>query len=226
MNDGELRAALLATWDDHQLSRAERRALQELVLAARRPDDARHRVRHAAFALGRELAAKEGAEGVLAWLDEVVKAVWPPVGEGPPVAEAHFSPDGDPCARLVALVEGASRRLDVCVFTITDDRLAIAIARAHERGVPVRVLTDGDKAEDVGADVLRLRAAGVPVRFERSEVHMHHKFMLADELVVTGSYNWTRSASRANFENVVVLGDAGLVARFAAEFERLWGMWG
>ena len=225
MNEGELRAALLLTWDDHQLSRSERKALQELVLAASRPEDMRHRVRHAAFALAGELVGKEGAAGVLAWLDDVVRAVWPPVGEGPPVAEAHFSPDGDPCGRLVGLIDGASQRLDVCVFTITDDRLAIAIARAQERGVRVRVLTDGDKAEDIGADVLRLRQAGVPVRFELSEVHMHHKFMLADDVLVTGSYNWTRSASRANFENIVVLGERRLVERFEAEFERLWRMW-
>ena len=66
---------------------------------------------------------------------------------------------------------------------------------------------------------------GVPVRFELSEVHMHHKFMLADDVLVTGSYNWTRSASRANFENIVVLGERRLVERFEAEFERLWRMW-
>ncbi len=45
---------------------------------------------------------------------------------------------------------------------------------------------------------------------------MHRK------LLATGSYNWTRSAEVANCENLVLLDDPDLVARFDRKFQRLW----
>lgn len=46
---------------------------------------------------------------------------------------------------------------------------------------------------------------------------------LADRrLLVTGSYNWTRSAAERNRENLAVTDDWRLVAAFGEEFERLW----
>jgi phosphatidylserine/phosphatidylglycerophosphate/cardiolipin synthase-like enzyme len=52
---------------------------------------------------------------------------------------------------------------------------------------------------------------------------MHHKFAVIDgKTLLTGSYNWTRSAADFNEENVVVTDDPRLVSSFAAEFEKLW----
>jgi phosphatidylserine/phosphatidylglycerophosphate/cardiolipin synthase-like enzyme len=52
---------------------------------------------------------------------------------------------------------------------------------------------------------------------------MHHKFAVFDgKLAATGSYNWTQSAERANYENLIFLDDPAVVSRFATEFQRLW----
>jgi phosphatidylserine/phosphatidylglycerophosphate/cardiolipin synthase-like enzyme len=52
---------------------------------------------------------------------------------------------------------------------------------------------------------------------------MHHKFAVFDRRsVLTGSYNWTRSAFRANQENTILTEDPTLVRLFEGEFERLW----
>jgi phosphatidylserine/phosphatidylglycerophosphate/cardiolipin synthase-like enzyme len=70
-----------------------------------------------------------------------------------------------------------------------------------------------------------LRDAGVAVRFDASLDHMHHKFAVFDRrLVVTGSYNWTRSAAENNHENILITGQARLVQAFHDEFERLWAV--
>ena len=37
------------------------------------------------------------------------------------------------------------------------------------------------------------------------------------------SFNWTRGASTANYENVTLSADADLVAAFSSQFEKLWG---
>jgi phosphatidylserine/phosphatidylglycerophosphate/cardiolipin synthase-like enzyme len=109
------------------------------------------------------------------------------------------------------------------VFTITDDELTDAVLDAHRRGVKVRVITDNDKANDLGSDVDRLARAGVPVRMDRTEHHMHHKFAVFDgHTVATGSYNWTRSAATHNRENVAVTNDPKLVRAYAEGFDGLW----
>ena len=56
--------------------------------------------------------------------------------------------------------------------------------------------------DDHVVDVLEQQ--GLPIRVDRSDYHMHHKYAVFDgKLLLTGSYNWTRSAARNNEENFV-----------------------
>jgi len=52
--------------------------------------------------------------------------------------------------------------------------------------------------------------------------HMHHKFAIMDETLLTGSYNWTRSAAQRNYENILVTEERGLLREFTKEFDQLW----
>ncbi|ORZ13000.1 Phosphatidylserine/phosphatidylglycerophosphate/cardiolipin synthase [Lobosporangium transversale] len=125
---------------------------------------------------------------------------------------------------LVKTLDDAKKSLDICVFTITDDQLAKAIIRAHERGVKVRIIADNDKAEDLGSDVHRLTDEhNIPSRLDNSPSHMHHKFAVIDDaLVINGSYNWTKGARFDNRENLTLTNSPKAVQGFKAEFERLW----
>ena len=121
-------------------------------------------------------------------------------------------------------MRAARRELDICVFTIADDRLSDEIIAAHRRGVRVRVVSDNDKQYDTGSDIARLVDHGVEVRLDAGPSHMHHKFALFDGcLLANGSFNWTRSATTHNDENLVVTDDPNLVRSFAQQFEVLWG---
>ena len=52
---------------------------------------------------------------------------------------------------------------------------------------------------------------------------MHHKYAVFDNLhVLTGSYNWTRSAAKYNEENFIVINDPRLAATFSSRFDDLW----
>jgi cardiolipin hydrolase len=136
---------------------------------------------------------------------------------------AHFSPGQDCLKAIVHRLRAARSSASICVFTISDDRISAEILAAHQRKVQVRILTDNEKELDAGSDIDRLRRAGLPVRVDRTSAHMHHKFALFDDLyLLTGSYNWTRSACDLNEENVVVTTEPRLYAAFATHFEKLW----
>ncbi|OWP61489.1 hypothetical protein CDA63_19175 [Hymenobacter amundsenii] len=138
-------------------------------------------------------------------------------------ARVYFSPQDECVAAIQEFIQEARQTLDVCVFTLADNRLTDELVAAHRRGVQVRLLTDNDKLTDRGSDVRAIEEAGIPVRIDRTDHHMHHKFALADNrLVLTGSYNWTRSAAEYNLENLLISPDPALVSRYVGEFARLW----
>lgn len=125
------------------------------------------------------------------------------------------------------LIGDALHSISICVFTITDDVLCEAILRAHARGLAVRVISDDQKAEDRGSDLMRLMRHDVPTRCDTSRHHMHHKFMVVDNAIVaTGSYNWTSSAALYNEENILVSDDPRLVRSYSRAFETLWNRFG
>jgi len=215
---------LAQTLEDNRLSKSERQALKERLRDAALDDRVRAVLRSRVFETARKKLDDVRTIPIVDWLEEVSKLLLPFSGpEGEPFVEAHFSP-GEACVRRIrGMLDGARRSADVCVFTITDDRIAAGILAAHRRGAAVRIVTDDEKARDLGSDVLELARAGVPVRVDNSPYHMHHKFALFDDdLLLTGSYNWTRGAADSNEENMILSNDRRLLASFRGEFERLW----
>jgi phosphatidylserine/phosphatidylglycerophosphate/cardiolipin synthase-like enzyme len=218
---------LRQTLADRRLSRGERRVLSRVVEELRAGEHELAVLRSRAFEIARGELAGPHEKELLDWLEEALKALQPRGPSPAPADEVFFSP-GEHCTRkIVALLDSAARQVEVCVFTITDDRITNAILDAHGRGVGLRIVTDNDKAFDPGSDVERLRRAGVPLRIDQSEFHMHHKFALFDAAtLLTGSFNWTRSAAQFNEENFLVTRSPRLVSAFAEQFERLWLQWG
>ncbi|SET91080.1 phospholipase D-like domain-containing protein [Hymenobacter actinosclerus] len=138
-------------------------------------------------------------------------------------ARVYFSPNDDCVAAIQRFIQQARQTLNVCVFTVADNRLSDELLAAHRRGVRVRLLTDNEKVLDRGSDVRMLQQGGIAVHLDESRNHMHHKFALADDQrVLTGSYNWTRSAAELNQENLLISPDPALIAAYATEFARLW----
>jgi cardiolipin hydrolase len=225
MKSDEIDEILLQTLDDRRLSRGERKALVAVFADYRDDPERLAYFRHRAFEIARRQLPGSRPGEVITWLEEVVKALSraSDPDSAPSLAEAHFSP-GDHCRRRIVSLIGLTRRTaEICVFTITDDRIAGALLDAHARGVQIRIITDDEKVTDRGSDVEDLAQAGIAVRMDHTEHHMHHKFAIFDDaFLVTGSYNWTHSAAAFNEENIVVSNDRRLIQAFGATFEQLW----
>lgn len=205
--------------DDH-----EKRRLAQTLREADPPEEGWRQLRNQAFALARERLAGNDPAAVLKWLEGVVRAL--DVARAPASqvrSHACFSP-GQTCLNtIISHLRDARRTVDLCVFTLSDDRIAREVLAAHGRGVALRFITDNTKEFDAGSDVARLRSAGVPTRVDRTDAHMHHKFAIFDgRWLLNGSYNWTRSACEHNEENLVASNDAALVRQFQDSFDQLW----
>lgn len=137
--------------------------------------------------------------------------------------KALFSPGNDIPESLSFLLDQAKEQIDLCVFTISDEKLSGKILHSHRRGVRVRVISDDQKSFDRGSQTYYLHKAGVPVKIDHSRYHMHHKFGVIDNRIAfTGSYNWTYTAQEHNQENLVITTNFDIVNQFIGEFEVLW----
>lgn len=134
-----------------------------------------------------------------------------------------FSPGNDIPETLTFLLQQAQSTIDICVFTISDTRLAGKILEAHRRGVKVRIISDDRKSYDRGSQVYSLHKAGIPLKIDHSRYHMHHKFGVIDNRIAfSGSYNWTYTARKHNQENLIITTNFDIVHHYINEYEELW----
>lgn len=235
MGARELEALLKQTLDDPRISPATRASIERVFGQRALDPEAVTLFCAQAIVLARASLGDDRMKQTFRWVLSLAElaadgAKAPPKAEvakaeapKAEAAKAGFSP-GDDCLDMIRdEFARARRRADVCVFTITDDRIRAAMLDAKRRGVAIRVISDNDKSMDEGSDIEPLRRAGVEVRVDQTEAHMHHKFAVFDGArLLTGSYNWTRSAANYNQENVVVTSERALVESFGREFDRLW----
>ena len=221
----EFRTLLSETLKDPLFLRRERQSISQFLEQQNLTDAQLDEYRAIAFDVAKQSIPDPTSRQSIDWLEQMNKLLVRHSGPSDnAVCEAYFSP-GDHCrSRIVQLLQTAVNQIDLCVFTITDDRISREILAAHRRGRKVRILSDCRKCGDEGNDVEMLEGQGIPVKFGQTIGHMHHKFGIFDaQRVLTGSYNWTVGAARDNYENVIVSNDRKLVGCFVNEFERLWG---
>ena len=219
----QLDRILKHTLNDYRVSRGEKRVLSSILDDIGADEQQLAYFRHQAFEIARQEVTGPEAHAVIGWLEDIVKVLKPDSATSVRSPKAYFSP-GSACRNAIgSLLRDARKTVEICVFTITDDRITNEIVNAFDRGVNIRIITDNDKAEDLGSDALRLKDLGIPVRTDRTSNHMHHKFAIFDNATcVTGSYNWTRSAAEYNNENIVVQYDKSLIHQFRNAFDTLW----
>jgi phosphatidylserine/phosphatidylglycerophosphate/cardiolipin synthase-like enzyme len=137
--------------------------------------------------------------------------------------ELYFSPDDGVAARLIELLATAESSVDVMAFAFTSDPIAQAMLERAAAGVQVRAVFDEDQAANLGSQYETLLEAGLDARLDGSPDKMHHKVIVIDgAIVVTGSYNFSRSAEEFNDENLVILYDRDLALAYEAEFEKVF----
>ncbi len=156
--------------------------------------------------------------------------VWLPGCTEQTQMDALFCPEDGCASRLIAEIAGSTESVHVAIYYFSHPDIADALIEAHERGVDVKVLGDGDAnySEQYGPGnnyetVQRLKEAGVSYRDDGNAAIMHNKFAIIDgAMVLTGSFNYTLSADESNNENLVVLVSTRMADAFEREFQYLW----
>lgn len=121
-------------------------------------------------------------------------------------------------------ISSASNAILVAIAWFTNDILLTALADALQRNIKVKVLILDDilNRNEFGLDFGILTKLGAEVCLAKSDKGtMHNKFCIIDDLVITGSYNWTYHANK-NRENILVIDEESVVNSYKEEFNRLF----
>lgn len=129
---------------------------------------------------------------------------------------------GSDCAALaVHEIDRARREILVQAYSFTEPHIITALIAAANRGVHVMLLVDKSAPRLRGEGVDACARAGIAVAVDDRPRIAHNKVMVIDgTTVLTGSFNWSKSAETANAENLLVIHAPALAAAYAANFTR------
>lgn len=133
--------------------------------------------------------------------------------------QVYFSPRGGATQAIITALGQARDSLHIQAYSFTSHPILRGVIAAHDRGVEVAVILDQGQLEDEYSVWRHLLAAGVPTWVDMAYQTAHNKIMIIDgETVITGSFNFTASAEKYNAENLLVIRDQALAARYEANF--------
>lgn len=132
--------------------------------------------------------------------------------------EAHFKGIQD---KILNALDKARVSIIVSMSWFTNSALLEKLVQKQNEGIDVRVVIYDDGINKKhGVDLSQLRII-YKVRAERGGI-MHNKFCVIDnQIVITGSYNWTTNAETRNAENVTVQYDPKSATDYTVMFNEL-----
>ncbi len=138
--------------------------------------------------------------------------------------EIYFSPDDGVAERILEILNDAKESIHFMAFSFTTDEFGEAIREQAENGLYVAgVMEEQQIKSNIGTEYDFFKQAGLDVFVDGNEGQMHHKMMIVDEqIVITGSYNFSRSAEIRNDENVIVFHNEKIADFFMQEFQRVY----
>lgn len=135
--------------------------------------------------------------------------------------EVYFSPKGGAEEAILRTINLAKREIYVLAYSFTSAPIHAALAKAHARGLKVLVILDKSQTNAKGGKFQSLLEAGVPVLIDNAHAIAHNKVMIIDKRkVITGSFNFTKSAEERNTENLLIIHSRSLSKKYLVDFDR------
>lgn len=118
----------------------------------------------------------------------------------------------------------ARKSLKIAVSWFTNYSLFKQLKQMADDGIKIQMIINNDLINN-GGYCLNFNELIEKEKVELSLVEyphlLHHKFVIIDDdLLITGTYNWTRFSGK-NYENMVIINDEVIIEQFSNEFDEL-----
>jgi len=126
--------------------------------------------------------------------------------------------------QLIKVIDASKSSLDIAIYSLTKKTIVDSIIRAKDRGINVKIITDKieSKGKTEKADLKLLEADKIPIKINSHSGLMHLKMTVTDDVVTTGSYNYSAAATTENDEVLIIINDNNMAKAWKSEFELMW----
>lgn len=132
-----------------------------------------------------------------------------------------FTPDGRCQKLIIQAIDQAQFSIKMQTYSFTSKEIAKALLRAQSRGVEIRILADRSQLTAKYSQIPKLKNSNVSVLIDRVPGIAHNKIMIIDDqIILTGSYNWTNAAERRNAENLLKIQDPEIAAYYIENWNK------
>ncbi len=123
---------------------------------------------------------------------------------------------------LIDKIKGAKTEIKIAVAWFNNNNIFSCLLSVMPK-VSVTLLLSNDKNNyDNGIDFSEIISAGGRVFLPIGNRLMHNKYLIVDnDILITGSYNFTFGAEYSNDENIIVVSDELIVSKYADNFNSL-----
>jgi phosphatidylserine/phosphatidylglycerophosphate/cardiolipin synthase-like enzyme len=136
--------------------------------------------------------------------------------------ENYFAAEDGVAQRVAAQIRQAQHSIRFLAFSFTHDGIAQAVLDRAKAGVAVSGVFERTGSETRFSEYGKMKQAGLDVYQDGNPYVMHHKiFILDDDTVIFGSFNFSDNADKDNDENLLIVHDAGFARPFVEEFDRV-----
>jgi phosphatidylserine/phosphatidylglycerophosphate/cardiolipin synthase-like enzyme len=136
--------------------------------------------------------------------------------------ENYFAPHDRPAGHVIEAIKMARKSIHFLAFSFTHDAIAQAMLARAANGVEVSGVFEKTQTAAGHSEYNKLRDAGLAVYLDANPRNMHHKVIVIDgEIVVVGSFNFSDNADRSNDENLLIIYNRGVAAKFEEEFQKV-----
>lgn len=135
--------------------------------------------------------------------------------------ETCFTPGENCTALIVNTIKKSKSSIYVQAYSFTSAPIAEALLQAKKRGVTVKAILDKSQFTANYSASKFLLNQGIPVWKDQRVAIAHNKVIIIDNAtVITGSFNFTKSAQERNAENVLIITDTNLAHKYLENWNK------
>ncbi len=167
------------------------------------------------------LAVLCGLYGAPVAAQTTIESVVP--GAAVPVAQIRvfFTPGNTVETAIAEVIAAARQRILVQAYSFTNPLIVQALAEAKSRGVNVVVVLDKSNRTQRYSAADFTAHSGIETLIDAKHAIAHNKVMIIDDqIVITGSYNFTRAAEKSNAENLVIIESGPIAEKYVRNWQK------
>lgn len=147
---------------------------------------------------------------------------FPVIQIGQSTIRTFFSPRGGGQEAILQTLARAQKRVSFMTFSFTDKAVADLMIQKRKANLRVEGVYDQCLAYGQYSTKRMLSDNQIYTRHDGNEALLHHKVILADDTVITGSFNFSANADKSNNENMLIIENSPALAQaYYQEYDRI-----